>query len=611
MPFQSEKQRRFLHANHPEIAKRWERDYGEGGIAALNAQLNQLPEYYLPAAQGGRIGFHRGSTRHQLTHDYKAYAKPSDYLKWAPPSLQISPEVWNPERDAMQTTMKERFMYGEPTQKKEAGSTSKMDQAINAWIKSLFIKEKKNGEDFIDIDQTPGDYAKKREWWEDIPEEEKGPWDTPQKPWWEDDQEFNLVKGGIATHFKKRVKLQDSVESLSDTEFQTMYPDWDPNQFTREEYLQLLSENEGNGVLDLNPDDQPIEFASTEENEIIPDLLAPGSAAGILRLKDGGNIRLQPHTATDLLAKKNPDGTRSKYQPPGHRDAPAPSSRGPREDPDKGGQPSRPTVSETAASEDAYTTPTRTVTTTVERDGKDVYPDRIIRIAEQDKRTAEQEKKTREKRETALQQGWHQFITPRHITPAPKEKSFLDKLAWGIAIYTGVAPLLGWKVPSVVSTVGSALSKKKDIEKGIAIYNKMFNTDYNLDEFVDKQVEKMKESYKERKVKMDLYNSLPDGHPEKIALQIELEIGKKPEHLGDDGGTPLTIDVLAETQEDIEEAPDMISMMDRIRARQAKRAMLVDKGIIQENPIVDESVTDIMTMANKGGLANLFRVKNQ
>ena len=27
MPFKSEKQRRFLHANHPDIAKRWERDY--------------------------------------------------------------------------------------------------------------------------------------------------------------------------------------------------------------------------------------------------------------------------------------------------------------------------------------------------------------------------------------------------------------------------------------------------------------------------------------------------------------------------------------------------------------------------------------------------------
>ena len=76
-------------------------------------------------------------------------------------------------------------------------------------------------------------------------------------------------------------------------------------------------------------------------------------------------------------------------------------------------------------------------------------------------------------------------------------------------------------------------------------------------------------------------------------------------------GQPLTIDVLAETKEEVEEAPDMISMMDRIRANQAKRAMLVDKDIIQESPIVDESVTDITTMANKGGLANLFRVKKQ
>ena len=36
MPFQSEKQRRYLHANHPEIAKRWERDYANGGILDIN-----------------------------------------------------------------------------------------------------------------------------------------------------------------------------------------------------------------------------------------------------------------------------------------------------------------------------------------------------------------------------------------------------------------------------------------------------------------------------------------------------------------------------------------------------------------------------------------------
>ena len=129
MPFQSEKQRKYLHANHPEIAKRWEKEYATGGISNLFKN---------------RTGFHRGSTRHQLTHDYKAYAKPSDYFKWAPPSLQISPEVWNPERDAMQTTMKERFMYGEPTPKKEDSMVkSDMDKAINAWLKELFTKKKR------------------------------------------------------------------------------------------------------------------------------------------------------------------------------------------------------------------------------------------------------------------------------------------------------------------------------------------------------------------------------------------------------------------------------------------------------------------------------------
>ena len=99
-----------------------------------------------------------------------------------------------------------------------------------------------------------------------------------------------LAKGGIANHFKKRVKLQDSVESLSDVEFKTMYPDWDPEQFTREEYLQFKSETEGNGILDLGQEDETTELvSSTETDEIIPDLLAPGSAAGILAA-DGGRI---------------------------------------------------------------------------------------------------------------------------------------------------------------------------------------------------------------------------------------------------------------------------------------------------------------------------------
>ena len=58
MPFQSDKQRRYMPANLPDIANRWEAKYGLGGVAELNSQLNQLPEYYLPKNQGGLIPSH-------------------------------------------------------------------------------------------------------------------------------------------------------------------------------------------------------------------------------------------------------------------------------------------------------------------------------------------------------------------------------------------------------------------------------------------------------------------------------------------------------------------------------------------------------------------------
>ena len=37
MPFQSEKQRRYMHANLPKIAQRWEKKYQKGGRVRANA----------------------------------------------------------------------------------------------------------------------------------------------------------------------------------------------------------------------------------------------------------------------------------------------------------------------------------------------------------------------------------------------------------------------------------------------------------------------------------------------------------------------------------------------------------------------------------------------
>ena len=42
MPFQSEAQRRFMYAKHPEIAKRWSREYpDQGKLPAHKKQAEQ------------------------------------------------------------------------------------------------------------------------------------------------------------------------------------------------------------------------------------------------------------------------------------------------------------------------------------------------------------------------------------------------------------------------------------------------------------------------------------------------------------------------------------------------------------------------------------------
>ena len=35
MPFKSEKQKRFMYAKHPEIAKRWSKEYGDKPVKGL------------------------------------------------------------------------------------------------------------------------------------------------------------------------------------------------------------------------------------------------------------------------------------------------------------------------------------------------------------------------------------------------------------------------------------------------------------------------------------------------------------------------------------------------------------------------------------------------
>ena len=99
------------------------------------------------------------------------------------------------------------------------------------------------------------------------------------------------------------------------------------------------------------------------------------------------------------------------------------------------------------------------------------------------------------------------------------------------------------------------------------------------------------------------YSPHTDTLPQIIGQEI-IDINKKPkekENDGPDGDAYPVVPVHQEIQEYEQMAWDPMSYLDQIRSKQAQRASLQAKGIIQDN--------ETMTL-NSGGLANLFRVKN-
>ena len=45
MPYKSEKQRGFLHANEPEVAERWDKKYGGKIVPKKKKKKKRTPEY--------------------------------------------------------------------------------------------------------------------------------------------------------------------------------------------------------------------------------------------------------------------------------------------------------------------------------------------------------------------------------------------------------------------------------------------------------------------------------------------------------------------------------------------------------------------------------------
>jgi len=329
----------------------------------------------------------------------------------------------------------------------------------------------------------------------------------------------------------------------------------------------------------------------------------------LFQAKEGGNVRLRPHKATDLLVKKTSTGERPKYQPPGYSGPSGQETRGDTRGRDP--TPSGPTMRDVAGP--VYTAPAKKTTTTVERDDGDAREKYISEQYKQPPRYKTVETHTPHTDQIVKTQIRDYYDPKGYQKRAPKtkeEKSLLDKIAWGIGIYVTGGALLGYNVPKGVITAQKILSKRSEINTALKYAKKLglFKEEYTVDQLFDDQVEKMKANAKERKDKMDEYESLPIGHPDRVALEIELEIGKKPEHLGDDGGPQLpdVVPIGEEVQEYEEMAPESMSLLAQIRSRQALNAQLQQKWA-DEKAAQDQ----LFITANRGGLANLFRVKNQ
>ena len=120
--------------------------------------------------------------------------------------------------------------------------------------------------------------------------------------------------------------------------------------------------------------------------------------------------------------------------------------------------------------------------------------------------------------------------------------------------------------------------------------------------------------------KLDLYESLPAGHPEKIALQAELEIGKKttPDGPNGEGGvtqdTSITMDVeevndaKAQLQQKYQEM-DEASLLAWQQQQKDKSKQMAYWRMMME-PYMSAQGGRVPSGYNTGGLSNLFRLKN-
>ena len=613
MPFQSEKQRRFLHANHPEIAKRWERDYATGGIS------NHFRKRFFTGAQADTSGpaggqamspgtSTTGGTRHGggggnggtggNGHHPPVYTGPT------PAEIAAAKAKAEAEKRALEEAARKKYLADfKGTQKKKVKHKKEIEGMG-------FNEFQKFGKGLMDF--APEYYA-------NLANQNKiktGKLDFGEQEW------QNLIVPGVLDLGKNKeiesmgfnefinfgeglINQPKDIEGyeaklnlVEQTEYDQLKQKEDANKATdgmtpalndkekerkkeleKKEKESKLTTDSGTmigakggvarknyfhgGILDINESEEIIddggnEIELTDYNAAFDE---PTGVKSLFQAKEGGRIGFyrgsdrHPGTSSSSTSY-GPPGSASRASAPTHQPAPDRESTPPQ-----------------VVRHHAVDTPTQI------KEQKEIEAPEDLAQRAMDLRSATVIKVLRAKDLTKEEKN-------RQIKYQISEINKIRKLGSKVKDAFAVHPIVG-----VLVGIYEGSKIKKEQEAEIAKLEKQIGLLKDWDQGArHHSVETPLAVLEQRILDLTQPSTRDDGGP--------------------DGPEPIYAPVTGAVDEEYAQGYYGMSDLDRIRANQAKRAMLVEKGIIQDNPIVDESITDITMTANRGGLANLFRVKN-
>ena len=344
---------------------------------------------------------------------------------------------------------------------------------------------------------------------------------------------------------------------------------------------------------------------------------ATGGISNRFKLKEGGNISLQPHTASDILVQETSSGERPKYQPPGHQDAPV------------GGPPGGGATSQ-GSGRDYSPPPTRapdfvtggggTKTTTTKDTGpKDDGPKPhegdwergwLNKDLRKNLETLEDPDKNRREKEQAL--VW----LDQHDKKIAVSEKARGKSSLASNIIKGIVTL---------GTAGAGAGLfGKDLMKVAKLYSnykkaKQFKTAWDTGKFKIANKEFNLSNIKNKLTSSDqkLMASLPKGHPERIALEAQMKVRTPPTDDRDGATTSIKI-------EDIETVNDANAEKARLLRKYQEMEWAAYSAKLEQQEMEAKKQAWLRQLRqtymsaqggrvpgyNTGGLSNLFRLKN-